>query len=142
MNANLYEDPIMNHARSGVGSGRLDAPDASVTLDNPLCGDRITLDVTLDGDRVSAVGHHVRGCALCQAAAAVMAAAAVGENQGDAEAARTALATMLEGGTAPDGPWAELAVFEPVRGHKSRHECVLLPLEALAKVTAGTSAED
>ena len=79
----------------------------------------------------------MRGCALCQAAAAVMAAAAPGENQSSAEAARAGLAAMLEGGTAPDGPWAELAVFAPVQDHKSRHECVLLPLEALAKVTAG-----
>ena len=135
MNADLYQDPIMIHARSGVGAGRLEKPDATVTLDNPLCGDRITLDVALEDGRVSAVGHHVRGCALCQAAAAVLAEAAPGQDQGSAEAARAALAAMLEGGPAPDGAWAELAVFTPVQGHKSRHECVLLPLEALAQVT-------
>jgi NifU-like protein involved in Fe-S cluster formation len=37
---------------------------------------------------------------------------------------------IRDGGTVPDG-WPDLAAFEPVRDAKSRHECVLLPFEAL-----------
>ena len=79
MTDELYHRAILDLARQAGGTPRLEAPDASVTVDNPLCGDRVTLDLTLADGRVGAIGHKVRGCLLCQAAAAVIAARAPGE---------------------------------------------------------------
>ena len=69
MSEDLYQQAILDLAKSAAGAGRLIDADASVTLDNPLGGDRITIDVKVTDGRLQAVGHKVRGCALCEAAA-------------------------------------------------------------------------
>lgn len=128
----LYQDALLRLAREARGAGRLAAPDTSVERDNPLCGDDVTVDVVVREGRVSALGHRVRGCVLCQASASVLGAAAPGRSAGEIADARRALAAMLrEGGSVPASPWEELAVFLPVRDVPSRHECVLLPFDAL-----------
>lgn len=48
-------------------------PTETATVDNPLCGDRVTIDVKLAGGKLAAIGHQVRGCLLCEAAAATIA---------------------------------------------------------------------
>lgn len=132
MSDDLYQQAIMERAKGRAGAGRLDKPSASVTVDNPLCGDRITLDVALDNGTIKAVGHQVRGCALCQASASVIATVAIGQTPDAANAGRDTLKAVLTGGSAVP-PWNDLGIFAPVQRHKSRHDCVLLPFEALAQ---------
>jgi nitrogen fixation NifU-like protein len=115
-------------------SSRLERPQASATVDNPLCDDRVTIDLGLADGRVAAVGHKVRGCLLCQAAAAAIAVRAPGETP----AALRAIGAALERAVrrepaAAEGLWPKLGAFAPVHAHKSRHDCVLLPFEALAQ---------
>lgn len=133
----LYHTRILELAKRKTGAGRLEAPDASATIDNPLCGDRVTLDLRLDGERIAAVGHRTRGCLLCQAAATVIAEHAPGmapdELRGLADALRPALRERPEDLGAR---WPELAAFAPVHGHKSRYDCVLLPFDALRQALA------
>lgn len=129
----LYHDALLRLARAAAEARRLEAPHASARRDNPLCGDDVTFEVRVRDGRVEAVGHRVRGCVLCQASAAVLGGAAPGRTPGELAAAREALTAMLRGsGLVPPYPWEELAVFQPVRAVPSRHECVLLPFEALA----------
>jgi NifU-like protein involved in Fe-S cluster formation len=137
MTDELYHQAILELAKQAGRTPRLEAPDASVTVDNPLCGDRITLDLRLADGRVGAVGHKVRGCLLCQAAAAVIAARAPGETPAALHetAGRLGLAIRKNPAEA-DGLWPELAAFAPVHAHKSRHDCVLLPFEALTQALA------
>lgn len=128
----LYHEALLRLARGAAGARRLDDPDASARRDNPLCGDDVTFDVRVREGRIEAVGLRVRGCALCQAAAAVLAGVAPGRTPGEIAGARGALAAMLRGaGPAPASPWEEVAVFRPVGGVPSRHACVLLAFDAL-----------
>lgn len=133
MKDELYHQAILDLARQGRDLGRLEAPGASVTVDNPLCGDRVTLDLTLANGRVHAIGHRVRGCLLCQAAATVIGNQAVGETPAQLRTIVTRLAETIAAGSTADDLWPELAAFTPVHAHKSRHDCVLLPFEALAQ---------
>jgi nitrogen fixation NifU-like protein len=137
MTDELYHQAILELAKQAGRTPRLEAPDASVTIDNPLCGDRVTLDVSLADGRVSAIGHKVRGCLLCQAAAAVIAARAPGETPAALQelAGRLGVAIRKDP-AATAGLWPELAAFAPVHRHKSRHDCVLLPFEALTRALA------
>lgn len=133
----LYHEALLRLARAAVGAGRLPAPDATAERDNPLCGDDVTLDVSVREGRVAAVGHRVRGCVLCQASASILGAAAPGRTPAEIARARAELAAMLrEGGGIPAAPWEGLAVFLPVRAVPSRHECVLLPFDALGDAVA------
>lgn len=134
----LYQAALVARAKQGRARGRLAQPQHSITLDNPLCGDRVTLDVSLTDGRVSAVGHQVRGCLLCEASAEVIASHAPGKTRGElAEATSAVTAILKKGKAAPaGGDWSELAIFAPVHRVKSRQDCVLLPFEALNKALA------
>jgi len=70
----LYREEILEHYFASVYRGRLEAPDRAVALDNPLCGDRIRLELMLnDGGRVGLVRFDGQGCAVSQAAASMLA---------------------------------------------------------------------
>ena len=133
MSAELYHTELVARARQAFGEGRIAAAAASITLDNPLCGDRVTLDLEKSGNAVKAIGHEVKGCLLCAAAAATI--AEFGQNRSPTELremAAAAAALMKDGTPAPD-KFAGLRVFTPVHASKSRRDCVLLPFEALGK---------
>jgi nitrogen fixation protein NifU and related proteins len=129
MSDELYQAKIVALAKSKAGAGKLTAPTKSARRDNPLCGDRVTIDVKLDNGKIAEIAHQVRGCLLCQASAVALASSAVGRDaSGVAELRHDAeRAIGREAGQAHE----PFDAFEPVANHKSRHECVLLPFEAL-----------
>ena len=129
--SNLYHDAIVRVARSGVGAGRLEKPHGSHTVDNPLCGDRVTIDVQVENGNVACVGHVVRGCMLCEAAASIIAEQAIGESFKDLDSVSQTLQSMLERDEAIETNWEGLEMFRPVANYRSRHLCVLLPFQAL-----------
>jgi nitrogen fixation NifU-like protein len=131
----LYQAAIVGLARAATGKGRLDRPGGTATVDNPLCGDRVTIDVRMDGDHVVAFGHLVRGCLLCEAAASVIGQHVLGSTRAELTAASDAVRALLKD-AATSVPWPELEAFTPIRVHRSRHSCVLLPFEALTKALA------
>lgn len=138
MSDDLYHERMLRLAGDADGD-RLAAPDAAATVDNPLCGDRVTVELRCDGDgRIVELAHAVRGCILCRAAAAVLGGHAAGHDAAGLEAVRAALHARLRGtGALPQAPqWRDLAVFEPVAAHRSRHECVLLPFDAALQALA------
>ncbi len=128
MSEALYHDAILARAKDTTREGRLVSPDRTATRDNPLCGDRVTLDFALDGTRIAAVRHLVRGCALCRASAAMLAAGLEGRDPAEIEATAARLDAVLAGTGDPAAP--DWQVFAPVGRHKSRHDCVRLPLAA------------
>ena len=69
----LYRDEILEHYREPHNFGTLDAPDASHEGHNPLCGDRITIMLSVDDSQtVSDVAFSGRGCAISQASASML----------------------------------------------------------------------
>jgi NifU-like protein involved in Fe-S cluster formation len=127
----LYQDAIKHYAAAAHGHGRLDAATGEAKLDNPLCGDRVHMEVAVASGRISAIAHETRGCLLCRAAASLLGARAVGQDEAGIQAVTEALEGMLKSGSAPAAAWIELAMFEPARAHASRHRCILLPFRAL-----------
>lgn len=145
MTAPLYNAEILRLAASIPFHQRLAAPMASSERRSPVCGSRVTVDVALDGDgRVERLGLLVRACALGQASAALMAAAAVGRSAAELAATRDALTAWLAGaGSPPD--WPGLHLFAPALPHSARHPSIRLAFEAVAEAAAqaagGSTAE-
>lgn len=133
MSDTLYQRTLKDLAQAAHGAGRIKEPDASVRLDNPLCGDRITLDLTLADGHVSALGHETKGCLICRAAASLVGRLAPTRTPAELAMAHAEIAALLKGELATPEIWIELAVFAPVQVHKSRHSCVLLPFRALSQ---------
>ncbi|TAJ37630.1 MAG: iron-sulfur cluster assembly scaffold protein [Reyranella sp.] len=130
MNDQLYQERIVALAKAKTGAGKLNDPTKSARRDNPLCGDRVTIDVRLDGQgKITEIANQVRGCLLCQASAAALAATAVGRDAGGVAELRHDAERAL--GREPGEAGEPFSAFAPVAAHKSRQECVLLPFEAL-----------
>lgn len=141
MTEDLYHQTIMDLVRAEDGKGLPDSPDAIASVDNPLCGDRVKIAIRLDHGKVLEVGHEVRGCALCQAAAVVIARHAAGASPEKLRDVGDAIDRMLkEGADLPADAWPELIAFSPVQRYKSRHECVRLPFQALSAALAQTES--
>lgn len=68
----LYRDYILEHYRRPHNFGVLDNPTASHEGSNPLCGDRITLQIGVRDGVVDRVGFTGRGCAISQASASLL----------------------------------------------------------------------
>ena len=101
----------------------------------------MTLDLSLADGRVLEVGHKVRGCLLCQAPPRRSASARPGETPAALRAVAQDLGEAIARAPETAGRrWPELAAFAPVHAHKSRHECVLLPFQALAQALDWPSA--
>lgn len=128
----VYNRRILELAADIPRGGRLPHPDASATAHSKLCGSTVTIDLAMDGDKVTDFAHDVRACALGQASSSIMARNVVGSNAAELRDIRDQMYRMLkEGGPAPAGKWADLAVLEPVRDYKARHASTLLTFDAV-----------
>jgi nitrogen fixation NifU-like protein len=68
----LYRDYILEHYRRPHNFGVIDEPTASFEGSNPLCGDRITMQLGISDGIVERVGFTGRGCAISQASASLL----------------------------------------------------------------------
>jgi|DewCreStandDraft_4_1066084.scaffolds.fasta_scaffold00029_326 nitrogen fixation NifU-like protein len=132
MSERIYDEAILAEAKAQSGAGALERPAVRVEADNPLCGDRIALELAGSPSRIEALAHRTRGCLLTRAAASLIGRRAPGASTADLRAAIAELEALLATGT-PAARWPELAMFTPVRTVRSRHDCVLLPFRALAE---------
>jgi nitrogen fixation NifU-like protein len=139
VNDALYNDALLELAKAAYGAGRLDGAERHASVDNPLCGDRVTVELTLKNGRVAALRQQVKGCVLCQAAASVLGRRAPDADAADIKTNAAAVRAMLKEGAPTKGAWPEIAAFSPVARHKSRHDCVLLPFQAAEKALAETA---
>jgi len=81
----LYRDYILEHYRRPHNFGVLDNPTASHEGANPLCGDRITLQVKVHDGKIAGVGFTGRGCAISQASASLLTDEIKGKSIADAK---------------------------------------------------------
>lgn len=134
MSDDLYQKAILRLASHASGQGRLDGTCCTGREANAMCGDVVTFDARIDeAGHITEIATDLKGCILVQASASLLAQTATGQKACDISALRNAVTSMLEGGDAVCGIWAGYEVFKPAMAYRSRHSCVLLPIEALEK---------
>ncbi len=79
MSADMYREQILDLARNPLNQGTLDPNDASFEDTNPLCGDRIRIDLRISDGVVDDIAFAGRGCAISQAAASLLTEMAIGK---------------------------------------------------------------
>ena len=113
--AALYSEVLLDHFRRPRNYGNLPAPDIAYEDLNPLCGDRIRIELRLNETVVEAARFTGDGCAISMAAASILTELIVGLDIRDSGAiSDDSLISALESDIKP-----------------SRRQCALLPLEAL-----------
>jgi nitrogen fixation NifU-like protein len=140
--AELYQQTIIEHNRAPRNFKPV--PDANRTAEgfNAICGDKITLSLRLDGDRITDIGFQGSGCAISQASASLMTGAVQGKTAAEAEALFRAFHDMVAGG--PDAPTdpkvlGKLAAFQGVRQFPSRVKCANLSWHTLHAALQATA---
>lgn len=128
----IYSQRILELAANMPRAERLPRPDATAMAHSKLCGSRVTVDLSMEGDVVTDYGQSVKACLLGQSSAAVMGREIVGSTAAELRAVGDAMRKMLKaGGAPPNGRWADLAALEPVRDYKARHASTLLVFDAV-----------
>lgn len=77
--ADLYRENILEHYQNPSNYGMLDEPDITYEDTNPLCGDRIRIDVNVRDGKIAEIKFSGRGCAISQASASILTEMVAGE---------------------------------------------------------------
>lgn len=132
MLSDVYNKRILELAANIPMLERLSAPDATARAHSRLCGSTVTVDLSMEGDVVTAFGHDVKACALGQASSSIMARHVVGSTADELREVREqARAILKDNAEPPEGKWADLAVLVPVRDYKARHASTMLTFDAV-----------
>jgi len=122
----LYRDVILDHNRRPRNFGPLDEADASAVGHNPLCGDRLTLRLKLDGGRIADIRFEGQGCAISTASASLMTEAIKGSTPAQALLLFDRVHHLLTDGAADPDELGKLAALSGVREYPARVKCASL----------------
>jgi len=130
----LYQEVILDHSKNPRNFCTLDDANATGEGFNPLCGDKLTIYLHLNGDIIERVSFQGSGCAISQASASMMTQQLTGKTVEQAGALFENIHDMVTAppGTEPDtANLDKLSVFEGVREFPMRVKCATLAWHTL-----------
>ena len=136
----LYREVILDHNKSPRNFGRLDPHDAEAKGHNPLCGDRLTVTLRREGDRIADVRFEGNGCAISVASASMMTEAIKGKDRATVEALFQRIHALLTEAGASSADLGKLAALSGVRAFPARVKCASLCWHTLTAALAQTEA--
>jgi nitrogen fixation NifU-like protein len=141
--SDLYQEVILDHNRRPRNFGALPSPDRQAHGHNPLCGDRLTIYLGLDGDIVRDVRFEGSGCAISKASASLMTEAVKGHTVGEAlttfDRFQAMVTRSMESDLDAEG-LGKLEVFAGVREFPMRVKCATLAWHTLKSALADSGA--
>jgi nitrogen fixation protein NifU and related proteins len=131
--SSLYQDLILDHNRAPRNYRVMEDANRRVEGNNPLCGDRLTVSLRMEGDRIEDAAFQGSGCAISRASASLMTAAVKGKTRGEAEDLFHRFHQLVTGslGTTEAQSLGKLAAFAGVAEYPVRIKCASLSWHAL-----------
>jgi nitrogen fixation protein NifU and related proteins len=136
----LYREVILDHNKHPRNFGRLDPHDAEAKGHNPLCGDRLTVTLQRDGDRIADIRFEGNGCAISMASASMMTEAIKGKDRGSVDALFQRVHALLTDAGASSADLGKLASLSGVREFPARVKCASLCWHTLNAALAQADA--
>ena len=146
----IYQDVILDHYKHPQNRGLREPFGAQVYHVNPVCGDEVTLRVTLsdDGEHIADVSYDGQGCSISQAATSVLTEQVIGQSVGQALKTVAAFTEMVSSRGTVEGDEEVLGdgiAFAGVAKYPARVKCALLGWmafkDALTRATADLKEE-
>jgi nitrogen fixation protein NifU and related proteins len=124
----LYQDVILEHSKSPRNFRELSPADHTAEGYNPLCGDRFTVYLNMEGDSIREVSFQGAGCAISKASASMMTQVLKGKTKAEAEKIFERFHGLVTGrAPAQDAEeLGKLAVFSGVSEFPVRVKCATL----------------
>ncbi len=133
----LYQEVILDHNRRPHNFRAIESPTATQEGYNPLCGDRLTLYLTLDGAVITDVAFQGSGCAISKASASLMTDALKGKTVEQARALFEQFHAMITSNPeTPPADLGKLSVFAGVREFPTRIKCASLAWHTMKAAVA------
>ncbi|MBO0910714.1 MAG: SUF system NifU family Fe-S cluster assembly protein [Acidobacteria bacterium] len=135
----LYQEVILEHSKAPRNYRRPSEVNQQAEGFNPLCGDRFTVYLNLEGDRIRDIGFQGSGCAISKASASMMTQAVKGKSKQDAEKLFQAFHRLVTTGES-NGNCEELGkleVFSGVSEFPVRVKCATLAWHTLEAALVG-----
>ena len=126
----LYSDRLLAHAEKPRHASLPEAPTATASRTNPLCGDRIEIGVRICDHQIDAIGFSADACAVCVASASIMCQELHGRS---VTAFAPALERLDRAASGEPVPGSDLDVFTVLVDFPSRRSCAVLPWRALER---------
>jgi len=139
----LYQELIVEHSKKPRNFGKLAGANHTATGYNPLCGDKVTVYLTLEGDRVRDIRWEGSGCAISTASASLMTERSKDKPRAETDALFEIFHKLVTGGSLSEqeaGQLGKLAVFSGVKEFPVRVKCATLAWHTLRAALKGEKA--
>lgn len=134
----LYQEVILEHSKAPRNFKALAAADHKAEGYNPLCGDRFTVYLEMDGDKIREIGFQGAGCAISKASASMMTQSVKGKTKAEAEKIFARFHELVTGHShEQDEALGKLAVFSGVSEFPMRVKCATLAWHTLEAALEG-----
>jgi nitrogen fixation NifU-like protein len=142
----LYQEVILDHSRRPRNFGAAEDANRRARGNNPLCGDRVTVYLAVDGDHIRGAQFEARGCAISIASASMMTEMIKGKTVEQAKSLFDRFHTLVtgdggDGDGAVDEDLTELASLSGVRAFPTRIKCATLAWHAMSAALDGADEE-
>jgi nitrogen fixation NifU-like protein len=139
----LYRRVIMDHYKTPRNRGELDNESVTVNLNNPTCGDRISLQLQLEDGIVRNVKFTGEGCSISMSSASMMSEAVMGKPAEEALRMADNFSAMMKGEQVEFGDYEDIEALSGVNKFPARIKCATLAWNALRKgVEHGTGKHE
>jgi nitrogen fixation protein NifU and related proteins len=135
----LYQEVIVDHNRSPRNFGKMDSPDRTLEGFNPLCGDRLTLYLKMEGEQIDDISFDGSGCAISVASASMMTDTMKGKTAKEAEEIFNHFHELVttDGSNVDSDKLGKLAALAGVREYPTRVKCATLCWHTLHSALEG-----
>ena len=127
----LYQQVILDHSRKPRHFHVLPEANRTSEGNNPLCGDRYTVYLKLEGDVIRDISFQGSGCAISKASASMMADELKGKTIADARRQFSQYQDMVKSGKMDEEAMGKLCAFAGVSHFPMRVKCAILPWHAM-----------
>lgn len=138
----LYQEVILDHTKRPHNRRAIEGAERAEGY-NPLCGDKVTIYVRMDGDRLSDVSFQGSGCAISTASASILTDTLKGKTRAEAQGLFEVFLDLVTGkaegnGKLPPAQLGKLAVFSGVSEFPARVKCATLAWHTLMSALSGS----
>jgi nitrogen fixation protein NifU and related proteins len=133
----LYQETIIDHSKRPRNTGALTQATHRAEGYNPLCGDRLSLQLKLENGHIAGIRFQGVGCAISTASASLMTEAVKGKTPEEAERAFQKFHSLLTEERPPAPDLGKLAAFSGVREYPMRVKCATLAWHTLRAALRG-----
>ncbi|MHB8079511.1 MAG: Fe-S cluster assembly sulfur transfer protein SufU [Candidatus Krumholzibacteriia bacterium] len=138
----LYREVVLDHHRHPRGNRRLERCDLEASGQNPSCGDDVSLQLRLDGDRIADVAVFSHGCAISTASGSMLAEIVRGRTLAEARQIADVFKAAMHGDDLPaEIDLGDLEALTGVRKFPVRIKCALLPWITLLDAVLARQAD-